>query len=51
MLFRSRGEKFSNHPAMRIYLRKQNVKLDLIRFREYLKLVYVRAKKFMDKEG
>jgi protein O-GlcNAc transferase len=46
-----RGEKFSNHPAMRIYLRKQNVKLDLVRFREYLKLVYVRAKKFMDKEG
>ncbi|XP_062155843.1 xylan glycosyltransferase MUCI21-like [Alnus glutinosa] len=46
-----RGVNFSNHDAMRIYLKQQNVRLDIIRFREYLKEVYMKAKKFMDNEG
>ncbi|KAB5538480.1 hypothetical protein DKX38_016013 [Salix brachista] len=45
-----RGEKWSR-AVMDIYLKEQNVKLDLIRFREYLKEAYKKAKKFMEKEG
>ncbi|XVF85862.1 hypothetical protein PTKIN_Ptkin17bG0151900 [Pterospermum kingtungense] len=37
--------------VMNIYLKEQNVRLDLVRFREYLKEVYRKAKVFMDKEG
>ena len=37
--------------VMSIYLKEQNVKLDLVRFREYLKEMYKTAKKFMEKEG
>ncbi|KAM3754651.1 hypothetical protein ACB098_03G182400 [Castanea mollissima] len=36
---------------MNIYLKEQNVTLDLVRFREYLKEMYKKAKKFMNKEG
>ncbi|KAJ6772356.1 GLYCOSYLTRANSFERASE [Salix koriyanagi] len=45
-----RGEKWSS-TVMDIYLKEQNVKLDLIRFREYLKEAYKKAEKFMEKEG
>jgi protein O-GlcNAc transferase len=34
-----------------LYLKEQNVKLDMERFREYLKEAYMKAKKFMDNEG
>ncbi|XVE91568.1 hypothetical protein REPUB_Repub01dG0020900 [Reevesia pubescens] len=37
--------------VMNIYLKEQNVRLDLVRFREYLKETYRKAKVFMDKEG
>ncbi|PSR88420.1 Protein O-linked-mannose beta-1,4-N-acetylglucosaminyltransferase [Actinidia chinensis var. chinensis] len=33
------------------YLKKQNVRLDLDRFRGYLKKAFVKAKAFMDREG
>ncbi|KAJ7943394.1 putative Glycosyltransferase [Quillaja saponaria] len=36
---------------MDIYLREQNVKLDLVRFKEYLVEAYKKAKKFMHKRG
>ncbi|BFG16756.1 hypothetical protein CerSpe_030300 [Prunus speciosa] len=36
---------------MKIYLKEQNVKLDLARFNWFLKAAYHKAKKFMDKEG
>ena len=36
---------------MNVYLKEQNVTLDLVRFREYLKEMYKKAKKFMNKEG
>ncbi|KAK1552781.1 hypothetical protein Q3G72_023472 [Acer saccharum] len=36
---------------MDIYLKEQNVKLDLLRFKEHLKQVYDKAKEFIDKEG
>ncbi|PSS13481.1 Protein O-linked-mannose beta-1,4-N-acetylglucosaminyltransferase [Actinidia chinensis var. chinensis] len=36
---------------MNIYLKEQNVKLDMVRFRKYLKKAYEKAKKFMEKEG
>ncbi|VVA34163.1 PREDICTED: EGF domain-specific O-linked [Prunus dulcis] len=36
---------------MKIYLKEQNVKLDLDRFNWFLKAAYDKAKKFMDKEG
>ncbi|KAF5449560.1 hypothetical protein F2P56_029992 [Juglans regia] len=45
-----RGRNWSPE-IMSIYLKEQNVRLDLVRFREYLKEVYVKAKVFMDKEG
>ncbi|KAJ9187429.1 hypothetical protein P3X46_002885 [Hevea brasiliensis] len=44
------GKKWSND-IMSIYLKEQNVRLDLARFREYLKNAYKKAKKFVDKEG
>ena len=34
-----------------VYLKEQNVTLDLVRFREYLKEMYKKTKKFMKKEG
>ncbi|KAK8686828.1 hypothetical protein V6N13_125845 [Hibiscus sabdariffa] len=37
--------------VMSIYLKEQNVKLDLVRFREYLNEAYRKAKVFMDKMG
>ena len=37
--------------VMSIYLKEQNVKLDLVRFRENLKEMYKTAKKFMEKDG
>jgi protein O-GlcNAc transferase len=46
-----RGSNISNLETMKIYLVDQNVKLDIVRFREYLKEAYKKAKKFMDKEG
>ena len=45
-----RGKNWSAE-IMSIYLKEQNVKLDLVRFREYLKEMYKTAKKFMEKEG
>ena len=45
-----RGKNWSP-VVMSIYLKEQNVKLDLVRFREYLKEMYKTAKKFMEKEG
>ncbi|KAB1208068.1 EGF domain-specific O-linked N-acetylglucosamine transferase [Morella rubra] len=36
---------------MDIYLKEQNVILDMVRFRGYLKKAYKKAKKFMQKEG
>jgi protein O-GlcNAc transferase len=36
---------------MGLYLKEQNVKLDMVRFRAYLKEAYTKAKKLMDKEG
>ena len=44
-----RGKNWSLE-VMSIYLKEQNVKLDLVRFR-YLKEMYKTAKKFMEKEG
>jgi protein O-GlcNAc transferase len=46
-----RGSYISNLETRKIYLMDQNVKLDIVRFREYLKEAYMKAKKFMDKEG
>ncbi|KAK9935073.1 hypothetical protein M0R45_022188 [Rubus argutus] len=37
--------------VMNIYLKEQNVKLDLVRFKGYLKKAYKKAKKFMDNNG
>lgn len=44
-----KGKPWSN--AMNIYLKEQNVRLDLDRFRKYLKKAYKKAKELMDKEG
>ncbi|XP_021299751.1 protein O-linked-mannose beta-1,4-N-acetylglucosaminyltransferase 2-like [Herrania umbratica] len=44
------GKKWS-FDVMKIYLKEQNVKLDLVRFRECLKEAYRKAKVFMEKEG
>ena len=35
---------------MNVYLKEQNVTLDLVRFREYLKEMYKKANTFMNKE-
>ncbi|PKI75513.1 hypothetical protein CRG98_004183 [Punica granatum] len=45
----SRGEQWGE--VMAIYLKEQNVTLDLIRFGGTLKEAYLRAKKFMEDEG
>ncbi|KAJ0038796.1 hypothetical protein Pint_23551 [Pistacia integerrima] len=45
-----RGKNWSD-AIMTIYLKEQNVKFELFRFKEYLKQVYKKAKRFMDKEG
>ncbi|XP_040373514.1 xylan glycosyltransferase MUCI21 [Rosa chinensis] len=37
--------------VMDIYLKEQNVKLDLVRFKGYLKQAFKKAKKFMDNNG
>ncbi|KAL6186792.1 hypothetical protein ACLB2K_042911 [Fragaria x ananassa] len=37
--------------VMYIYLKEQNVKLDLVRFKRYLKKAFNRAKRFMENEG
>ncbi|KAF7828006.1 protein O-linked-mannose beta-1,4-N-acetylglucosaminyltransferase 2-like [Senna tora] len=44
-----KGKPWSS--GMDIYLREQNVRLDLVRFRKYLKKAYKKAKELMDKEG
>eukprot|EP00257_Ricinus_communis_P027975 XP_025015389.1 uncharacterized protein LOC8289152 [Ricinus communis] len=46
----SQGKNWSD-TIMSIYLKEQNVRLDLLRFREYLKKAYKKSKKFMEKEG
>lgn len=43
------GKNWS-HDIMNIYLKEQNVKLDLVRFRQYLKYAYRKAKRFMSKK-
>lgn len=45
-----RGKDWSE-VGMNVYLKEQNVRLDLFRFREYLKRAYKKAKKFIDKQG
>lgn len=45
-----KGGKWSDD-AMSIYLKNQNVKLDLTRIRGYLEEVYKKAKRFMEKNG
>lgn len=45
-----RGKNWSD-AIMTIYLKEQNVKFDLVRFKEYLQQVYMKAKQFMDKKG
>lgn len=37
--------------TMELYLKKQNVRLDLVRLRGDLKKVFVKAKAFMEREG
>ncbi|XP_065860527.1 xylan glycosyltransferase MUCI21-like [Euphorbia lathyris] len=44
------GKKWSDE-IMRIYLKEQNVRIDLVRFREYLKIAYKKAKKLLDQQG
>ncbi|XP_059650353.1 xylan glycosyltransferase MUCI21-like [Cornus florida] len=39
-----------SNEIMDIYLKKQNVKFDLVRFRGYLKIAYEKAEVFMNKE-
>ncbi|XP_028803704.1 alpha-1,3-arabinosyltransferase XAT3 isoform X2 [Neltuma alba] len=43
-----KGKSWSS--GMKIYLKEQNVRLDLARFRKYLKEAYHKAKEFMDNE-
>lgn len=40
-----------NWSNVRVYLKAQNVKVDLVRFRNYLTMAYVKAKRLMEKEG
>lgn len=40
-----------NWTNMRLYLKTQNVRLDLIRFSEVLRKAYEKAKRFMESEG
>ncbi|XVE85788.1 hypothetical protein DITRI_Ditri17bG0119300 [Diplodiscus trichospermus] len=44
------GRKWS-FDVMNIYLKEQDIRLDLVRLREHLKEVYRKAKIFMEKEG
>ncbi|KAL6983416.1 protein O-GlcNAc transferase [Sarracenia purpurea var. burkii] len=37
--------------SVELYLKKQNVRLDLVRFRGYLNKAFVKAKAFMEREG
>ena len=37
-----------NYSNMRVYMRTQNLKLDIVRFKRYLVKVYKKTKKFMD---
>ncbi|KAI6686383.1 hypothetical protein NL676_032296 [Syzygium grande] len=37
--------------VMRVYLKEQNVRLDVVRIRGFLEEVYEKAKKFMEEEG
>ncbi|KAF3431537.1 hypothetical protein FNV43_RR26268 [Rhamnella rubrinervis] len=45
-----RGFANGNWSKVRVYLKAQNVKVDLVRFRHYLTMAYVKAKRFMEKE-
>lgn len=45
-----RGKGWSNE-VMNVYLKEQNVRLNLDRFRGYLKEAYRKSRKFMKKEG
>ena len=40
-----------NYSKMRVYVRTQNLKLDIVRLKRYLVKVYKKAKKFMDMES
>ena len=40
-----------NYSNMRVYMRTQNLKLDIVRFKRYLVKVHKEAKKFMDMEN
>jgi len=40
-----------NYTKAMVYMKTQNVKLDIVRFRAYLKEAFVKAQRFMDKEG
>ncbi|CAK7326158.1 unnamed protein product [Dovyalis caffra] len=40
-----------NWTKAKVYMKTQNVKLDTVRFRRYLKEAYAKAKRFMDKQG
>nr|POE50830.1 isoform 3 of egf domain-specific o-linked n-acetylglucosamine transferase [Quercus suber] len=40
-----------NYSNMRVYMRTQNLKLDIVRFKRYLVKVHKKAKKFMDMEN
>lgn len=40
-----------NYTKAMVYMKTQNIKLDIVRFRAYLKEAFVKAQRFMDKEG
>ncbi|KAJ6318024.1 hypothetical protein OIU76_013549 [Salix suchowensis] len=40
-----------NYTKAKVYMKTQNVKLDIVRFRAYIKEVFVKARRFMDNEG
>ncbi|KAJ6322362.1 hypothetical protein OIU77_012260 [Salix suchowensis] len=40
-----------NYTKAKVYMKTQNVKLDIVRFRAYIKEVFVKAQRFMDNEG
>ncbi|WCJ22163.1 Glycosyltransferase family 61 protein [Euphorbia peplus] len=42
--------KIWSDKIMNIYLKEQNVRIDLVRFRQYLEIAYKKAKKFMDEQ-
>ncbi|KAF4369827.1 hypothetical protein F8388_019707 [Cannabis sativa] len=45
-----RGQNWS-HDIMEVYLKEQNIRLDLLRFRKYLKKAYKKSRRIMEKEG